>query len=464
MKQNRINILEGSLFKNILFFAIPLILIGILEQLFNAADVAVVGKFTGDKGTNAMAAVGANSPMIGLFVYTFIAMSLGINVVVAQAKGASNDELIKSGIHTSVVFSLLIGILLTIICLVFANPIYKAQKIEDPEVFSMTVKYFKIYAIGIPLIILYNFLASIYRGVGNTRTPLIVLAIAGVLNLCLNFLFVLGFNLDVEGVAWATVISNAVAAIILFILLLKAKDSTKIYFKDLKINFSVLKKILKIGVPAGLQSAVFCIANIIIQTKINSLGNTIMAASSVALNIEGIISYFFAGFSQACTTFVGQNFGAGYIKRCKQSMIVSLIEGLISLAIMDLIMVFLGKYIISIFNDDKDVIKYAYMRLLFMCVAYTFTLMYEVFSGYMRGFGISLMPSILTVVGICGVRLLWIAFYYPHHETFKAILIAYPLSLGATAILMFIWTLITHPAKKNMPLLNNSDIMDTRDE
>ncbi|MCR5706360.1 MAG: polysaccharide biosynthesis C-terminal domain-containing protein, partial [Acholeplasmatales bacterium] len=252
-EKKHIDMLNGSLWTKILMFAIPLVLIGILEQLFNAADVAVVGHFTGDRGKNAMAAVGATSSIIGLIVYTFIAVSLGVNVVIAHAVGAKNDLVIKRCVHTSIVFSIILGVALTIIAEAFARPIFKTQSIPD-EVFDMTITYFRIYSFGIPLILLYNFLASIYRGVGNTKTPLIVLAISGVINLGLNFLFVVGMGMDVEGVALATVISNAISAIILFVMMLINKGILHISFKELKIHFRTLSQILQIGIPAGIQS------------------------------------------------------------------------------------------------------------------------------------------------------------------------------------------------------------------
>ncbi len=442
-----IDMLSGSLWEKILIFAVPLVLIGIIEQLFNAADVAVVGRFSGENGKNAMAAVGATSSIIGLIVYTFIAVSLGTNVVIAHAYGASDSSMIKKCVHTSALSSIIIGTLLTIFAEAFAVPIFKTQDIPS-DVFDMTIKYFRIYSLGIPLILLYNFLASIYRGVGNTKTPLIVLIISGVLNLCLNLIFVLGLDLDVEGVALATVISNAISALVLFIMLLFNKEDYGIRIKELKISGKALIMILQIGIPAGIQSAVFCIANIIIQTKINSLGNTIMAASSAAYNVEAIVSYVFAGFSQAATTFVGQNYGAGDIKRCKATLSVSLIEGAIALGITDLLIFAFGRPIIGLFNSDSDVIYYGYIRLLYICSSFMFTLIYEVIAGYLRGFGISFMPSILTTIGICGVRIVWIYTMFTRHKTFKVILMAYPISLFITALLLFILLLINHPAKK----------------
>lgn len=447
MKQKNINMLEGSLWKNIFFFAIPLILIGILEQLFNAADVAVVGRFSGEKGTNAMAAVGASSSIIGLLVSTFIAVSLGCNVIVAQALGAKDYDGVRKCVHTSILTSLLFGIVIFLVGFFLADQIFKTQNIPS-EVYDMTIKYFKIYCIGVPFILLYNFLAAIYRGVGNTKTPLIVLLISGILNLVLNLVFVIVFDLDVAGVAISTTISNALSSLILLILLFLSKSFVKVSIKDLKIDINTLKKILHIGIPAGVGSAVFCIANIVIQTKINSLGSTIMAASSAAYNIEAIVSYVFAGFSQAATTFVGQNFGAQNIKRCKKTLYVALIEGLIAMIVADCFIYLFGKQILLLFNTNKEVIKYGYLRLLFICTSYIFTLMYEIFAGYMRGFGISILPSILTIVGICGVRLTWIYTVFPKHKTFKTILTAYPLSLGITALLLFALLIIMRPARK----------------
>ncbi len=446
MKDNSVT--AGSLPKAIVAFALPLAATGILQQLFNAADVAVVGRFTGDAGKNCMAAVGANTPIIGLIVNSFVAISMGSNVVIANAVGRKSDKDANRAAHTSIAFALIAGIVLLILAQLVAEPVFKSQKLPQ-EVVPMALLYFRLYVSGLPVILLYNFEAAIFRSTGDTRTPLIALMLSGCINVLLNIMLVVGLKRTVDGVAIATVISNAISCVILGVLLIKGKNRIKLDIKQLKIDPRMLKKILAIGIPAGLQSTVFSAANIIIQAAINSLGTVVMAASSAAFNLEVFAYQVFNSFAQATTTFVGQNFGAGQIKRCKQSMFISLIEGGVALGASIALILGFGRMILYLFNDDPAVIEVGYQRLILIFSAYFFSMTYEIVSGYLRGFGISVIPAIITMVCVCGVRISWIYLVFPLEPTFNRIMLVYPISLAATAVAMVIAAVILHPAAKH---------------
>ncbi|MBQ6392940.1 MAG: MATE family efflux transporter, partial [Eubacterium sp.] len=307
MSRNKnINMMEGPLAGKVLLYALPLAATGILQQLFNAADVAVVGSFVGKE---AMAAVGSNSAIIGLLVNLFIGISLGSNVIIAHAVGKGDKEEVHNTVCTSLVIALAGGFFLMILGEIFAARILMLTGVPS-EVFDMAVLYLRIYLLGMPVILLYNFEAAIFRGKGNTRIPLMALAGSGVINVLLNLLFVLGFHRSVDGVAMATAISNLASSAYLLYKLNRSGDEIQVHFNEFQVDMGVLSKILRIGIPAGLQSSMFSLANIIIQAAINSLGATVMAGSSAAFNLEILAYYMINSFGQACTTIVGQNYGA----------------------------------------------------------------------------------------------------------------------------------------------------------
>lgn len=444
VKKKSSDMLNGSLWDKILLFALPIALTAILEQLFNASDIAVVGNFTGNLKNIAMAAVGANSPIISLIVNFFIGFSLGANVVIAKAFGEKKQESITKAVHTSIILSLLCGIIIAIIGEIFASDILKVLKVPN-DVLPYALSYLKIYFIGLPVILLYNFEAAIFRSIGRTRVPLVVLAISGVINIILNLIFVIFFKMNVNGVALATIISNAISAIILFILLLKTDDCIKVEWKKLRIYSNSLADIFKIGFPSGMQGALFAISNIVIQTAINSLGADVMAGSSAAYNIEIFAYYIFNSFSQACTTFTSQNNGAKNYKRCQKIYKLCLLEDLIATISAVLLILLIGRPSLSIFNNNKEIIEIGYQRLVFIFSAYLFSMTYEVTAGYLRGFGKSLVPAILTAIGVCGVRISWIAFVFPKYNSFRCILVSYPVSLFITMVLMLIAVAIYRP-------------------
>ena len=443
----KIDMLNGSIWNKLPLFALPVAATAILEQLFNASDLAVVGNFAGDKSTAAVAAVGANGPVIGLIVNFLIGISLGANVVIANAMGRNNKESVQRAVHTSIIFALVGGTIVAVIAEFFVGRMLSSLNVPD-DVLPLAVIYFRIYLIGLPVILLYNFEAAIFRSIGDTKVPLIALAVSGVLNVILNLFFVIVLKMTVSGVATATVISNAVSSIILFIRLVKSDKYIKVEPKKMRFSLNSFRMIMKIGLPAGIQSAVFAVSNIVIQSAINSLGTVVIAASSAAFNIEVIAYDVFNSFSQACTTFVGQNYGAGKLDRCKKTLLLSIAEDTIATAVTIGLVLFSGRFLLSIFTSDPQVIELGYTRLLLIFSAYTFSMLYEIMSGYLRGFGISLVPALLTTIGVCGTRVFWIYVVFPSSPTFKTIMYAYPISLSLTAVLIFIALLAYHPSRR----------------
>ena len=445
--KKQLDMLHGSIWNKIPQFALPVAATAILEQLFNASDVAVVGNFTGADSTVAVAAVGANSALIGLIVNLFIGIALGTNVVIANAIGHGNRQDVQKAVHTSVLFALIGGVLVALVGELLAAPVLGMLNVPE-DVLPQALLYLRIYLAGMPVILLYNFEAAIFRSIGETRTPLIALASSGVLNVILNLFFVAVLHMTVNGVAIATVISNAVSSVLLYRKLRTTTREIHLDPKLLRIDGAILKRILQIGLPAGVQSAVFSVSNIVIQSAINSLGTVVMAASSAAFNIEIMTFYILNSFSQACTTFVGQNFGAGDLRRCRRTLLLCLGEGIAVLAVAVSTILFFGKPLLSIFNRDPQVIETGYLRLMMVMLSHGMCLAYDVISGYLRGFGISLVPAILTMLGVCGIRIAWVQFVFPQSATFRTLMTVYPVSLTTTALLMTAALLIYHPTKR----------------
>lgn len=453
-KHKNLDILNGSIWNKIPQYALPVAATGILEQLFNASDIAIVGNFASSDKTVAIAAVGANSPIIGMILNFFIGIALGTNVVIANAIGQKDKKTIEKTIYTSILTALIGGLLVTLLGELSIGNILTMLNVPS-DVYPYALLYIRIYLLGMPVIFLYNFEAAIFRSSGDTKIPLQALAISGVLNVILNLIFVIIFKMTVNGVAIATVISNVISSAILFIKLARSNKLIKFELKKLRIDKNCLLKIIKIGLPAGVQSAVFNLANIVIQSAINSLGTIVIAASSAAFNIEILVYYVLNSFSQACTTFVGQNYGARQINRCKKTLILCIIEDSIASILSIAIILTTGKFLLSIFNSNPQVIDIGYSRLVMIFTAYIFSMLYEVMSGYLRGFGIALVPAILTIIGVCGVRIVWVYTVFPMSKTFHTIMMAYPISLSTTALLIFIALLIYRPSHRLLTKNNN---------
>lgn len=442
-----IDILNGPMWDKILRYALPVAATGILGQLFNASDIAIVGNFAEGDTVAAVAAVGANGPVIGLLLNIFIGIALGANVVIANAIGRGDSNTVSRAVHTSIVAAVIGGIIVGALGQLVAEPVLSMLQVPE-DVFPLALKYMRIYLLGLPVIFLYNFEAAIFRSAGDTKTPLIALALSGVLNVILNLFFVIVLNKTVDGVAIATVLANVVSSVVLLRRLLRSELFIHVEFKDLRIDWKILWRILKIGVPAGIQGAVFSLSNIVVQSAINSLGKVTMAASSAAFNVEVMAYYILNSFGQACTTFVGQNYGAGQIDRCRKALKLCLIESVIATACAVCIALLSGKYLIALFNNDPEVIRLGMVRMKFIFMSYIFSTIYDCMSGYMRGFGISLTPALLTIFGVCGTRIIWIYMVFPMSQTFETIMQVYPISLAINMVLIFCALLITRPSKR----------------
>ena len=447
MSKTKLDLLHGSLWDKIPQFALPVAATVILEQLFNASDVAVVGNFTGSNSTVAVAAVGANSPIIYLILNLFIGIALGANVVIATAIGRNDKDTVKRAVHTAILMAIAGGVLVALLGEAVAGPLLGMLNVPD-DVFPFALLYLRIYLLGLPVIFLYNFEAAVFRSVGDTKTPLMALTFSGILNFLLNLFFVIVLKMTVNGVAIATVISNAVSSLFLLYRLIHTDAAIHVSRHDLHFDNTSFCKIIQIGLPAGVQSAVFSLANIIIQATINSLGTVVIAASSAAFNIEVVAYYTFNSFSQACTTFVGQNYGARQLDRCRRIFVVCLLEDvLVTVAVMGVILYF-GDLLLALFNPDPEVIALGYTRLSTIFFGYIFSLLYELMSGYLRGFGISLAPAVLTTLGVCGTRIFWVQAVFPKHPDFQNLMLVYPLSLFVTAILILGTLLVYRPTSR----------------
>lgn len=422
--------LNGSIWNKIILFALPLAASSILQQLFNAADVAVVGSFA---GSGALAAVGANGPIINLLVNSFVGLSVGANVVIASFIGQNDEKRTSLAAHTSVMMSVIIGIVLLFVGFFFARPILELMSTPE-DIINLAEIYLKIYFLGVPFVMLYNFAAAILRSKGDTQRPLIALFIGGVINVILNLFFVVVLHMSVEGVAIGTVVSNVFSSMMLLYWLMHETDALKIDLKQLKINGPILKRIAKIGVPAGLQGMVFSISNVCIQSSLNALGSDAIAASSAALNYEYFTYYILSSFAQAAVTFIGQNYSAKKYDRCKKITLQSFLLGGTTTMAACMLFVFFDHFFISFFTSDVSVASLAYTRMKIILPFQFLNMSIEVFSSVMRGVGYSSVPAGICVAGICGIRLAYLYTIYPSIASYDNLLIIYPISWFVTVV------------------------------
>lgn len=426
--------LEGSLWDKIIVFALPIALTGILEQMFNAADIAVLGRFV---GTEAMAAVGNNVPIVGLIVSLFLGLSLGANVVIAQYIGARRRKEASRALHTALVLSLLAGVFVTLTGELFAAPLLNLLDVPA-AVMSMSELYLRIFLLGMPFMSLYNFASAILRSHGDTGTPLVALLAASALNILLDLVFVLVWDMGVDGVAWGTALSYLVAAAMLIRALRQEEGILRLDFRLLRLRRHHTKRIFVIGMPAAVQGMVFCIANLVIQAALNSLGAEVMAASAAAFTIEINVYCVIAAFQQACTTFVSQNYGAGNLPRCRSVTRWSLLLNIVAMLVLGSCILVFMRPLLRIFNGDPMVVEIGTTRILYVVVPEIFAVFIDIFSGSMRGYGYSLMPAIVTLLCICGVRLSWVWLVFPHHPTFETLMIIYPISWAVTSMFLYL--------------------------
>lgn len=429
--KKQIDMINGPLFGKLVVFVIPLMLSGILQLLFNAADVIVVGQFADDGGTS-LAAVSANGPLINLIVNLFIGLSVGANVVMARSIGARNAEKAEKVVHTSITISLIGGVIVALIGVFFAEPLLKLMKV-DPEVLPKATIYVRIYLLGAPVGLLYNFGASILRAKGDTKRPLVVLIISGVINVGFNLIFVILLDMDAAGVALATTISQAFSAGAVVFFLMREKDYCKLSIKRLRIT-SEIKEIARVGVPAGVYGSFFSISNIVMQTAINSFGKVVTAGSSTAGNLEGFVYTSMNAVYNAAITFTGQNCGAKKYARVKtivwQCVLITATIGLV----MGGLMALLAPFFASLYTSDPKIIAVAVERLHSIMPIYFLCGTMEVFVGVLRGMGYSMVPMIVSFMGACVFRVVWVYTVFDYFHTLPVLYLSYPISWIVTAL------------------------------
>ena len=428
------DMIHGSLGDKIIRFALPVAATGILQQLFNAADIAVIGRFVGKE---AMAAVGSNNSLIGLMVTMFGGIAMGANVVIARSTGQANREGIRNAVHTSILIAFVGGMIMTIIGELIARPLLHWMGVPE-EIFGEALRYIRIYFAGLPVIFLYNFESAIFRSQGDTRTPLICLTISGVLNVVMNVFFVVALHMTVDGVALATVLANLISSGLLLVMLMRSQSAIRVQWSGFSYQPRVIGTILRIGAPAGLQGMVFSLSNLCIQSAINSLGADVIAASAAAFNVEIFAYFVLNSFGQACTTFVGQNRGAGDLERCRKATRICMGQDMIFTAVISALILLSGHALLRIFNTDPEVVRLGYTRILILISAELVNVVIEILSGAMRGHGQSLIPAVVSLAGICGVRIIWVYTVFPFSRTFNTIMAAYPISWTITAIVLVV--------------------------
>lgn len=410
-KSKTMDMTTGPFLKKIMLFALPIIFSGVLQLLFNAADIAIVGKFSSD-GDFAVSAVGCTGSLINSIVSLAIGMSNGAGIIVAQYVGAMNGKNVKEATHTAMTLSVICGVVLGVIGLVFSKPLLLLMGTPD-NVVPLAKLYMQIYFLGLPVQMIYNFGSSILRAIGDTVRPLLFLAFSGVLNVGLNIVFVSLFNMSVEGVALATVISQAVSAALVVIYMSKQDNDCHLVFKELGINLKMLKQVLYVGVPAGLNSMVFSFSNTIMQSTINSYGALAIAGSAAANSIAGFVLIPMNSIHHAASNFIGQNTGAKKLEQIKK--LTRLMCGIVTTIgiIMSLIVVPLRRILLELFTSSDEAIRFGAIHLVVICVPYFICGINDVMVGCIRGMGTSVAPMIVSIAGICGFRMIWILGIFP---------------------------------------------------
>ena len=435
-KKYEIDMCSGNLFAKLVKFCFPLMLMGILQLLYNAADLIVVSNFSDDP--NALGAVGSTGSLINLTVNLFMGLSIGTNVLCAKLYGAKNYDRIGKVVHTSILISFLIGLFLMLFGIIFAKDLLHIMN-NDLELSKV---YLQIYFIGMPFNLVYNFAAAILRAVGDTKRPLYYLIFTGLINVILNLIFVIFFNMSVAGVALATIISQFLSFLLIMRTLIKTKECYQFKFKELKIHKEELLDLIRIGLPAGIQSSLFSISNALIQSSVNLFGEIAMNGNSAAQSIEGFVYVAMNSVYHAAIAFTSQNYGAKNEKNIKKVTKYSLLYVCIVALSLGILIFSFGKPLINIYTKNPDEVSVAYLRLHFLCLPYFLCGIMDVMVGVLRGLGKSTMPMVVSIVGVCGIRILWILLIFYNLTDFvntsdlAYLYVSYPIS--------WIITFLTH--------------------
>ncbi|MCJ7856692.1 MATE family efflux transporter [Lachnospiraceae bacterium NSJ-143] len=435
-KKNEVDMINGPLMGKIIVFVIPVILSGVLQLLFNAADIVVVGRYA---GSDSLAAVGSTTSIVNLLVNFFIGISIGANAVTARLIGVGSKSGIEETVHTAMVTSVISGLILVFVGFIFTRPLLVAM--GSPEnVLNKSALYLRIYFAGMPATMLYNFGSAILRAFGDTKRPLIYLSIGGVINVVLNLFLVIVFKMDVAGVGIATVVAQCIAAVLVLRRFLSTDELYRLDRTKLKINKHRLLQMFRVGVPAGLQSVVFNIANVIIQSSVNSFGAVVMAGNASATSIEGILFTAMNSFNQAGLTFTSQNLGAKKIKRIKKVLIDCVLLVIIVGIIVGGGMYITSDFLLGIYSKDPEVMRYASMRFTLMCATYFICGAMDTTTGVLRGMGYSFFSMCISLICVCGIRLLFVFTYFQTHRTYFTLFLSYPLSwIAAFAVEMVLF-------------------------
>lgn len=433
MKKNKyeIDMCSGSIMPRLISFSIPLMLSGILQLMFNAVDIVVVGKFS---GSLALAAVGSTTALINVFTNLFIGISLGANVLSARFYASGRNKEMSETVHTSIALALISGILMALVGLVFSRSALELMG-TPADVIDQSALYIRIYFMGMPFFMLYNYGAAILRSVGDTKRPLLFLIISGIVNAVLNMILVICFHLDVEGVAIATVAAQMISCVLVLRCLYRSEGSYQLRFSRLTLKWVYLKQIFQVGIPAGLQSTVINFSNALLQSSVNSFGSVAMAGYTAANNIFGFLYAAANSVTQACMSFTSQNYGIGKLKRMDKVLINCMILTVGISLTLGCGACFFGPELLKIYTDEPEVIRCGMEILSFTTVPYFFCGIMDLFPGALRGMGHSAVPMILSVIGTVGMRVIWIFMVFPAHRSLEVLFISYPASWIATILL-----------------------------
>ena len=452
MAKYELDMTSGNLFKKIIAYTIPIMLTGILQLLYNAADVAVVGKFAGDE---ALAAVGSTGSLINLIVSLFLGLSVGSSVSYARSIGKGDTERANRVVHTAVMVSIIASLFLTVVGVIFAKDFLLLM--DSPEdVIGLATLYVQIYFGGIIFNLLYNFASSVVRANGDSKRPLYILMISGIINVVLNLIFVIGFNMSVAGVAIATVASQAFSALAVMYILIKESGPLNFSFDKLKIDTDVLKEMVYIGLPSGIQSAFFSISNVIVQRSVNGFGKVIMAGNSTASNLEGFVHMSMNSVYQATLNFTSQNYGAKKEDNLKKVLIYSLLIVSFVGVVLGAVFYLLEPVLAKFYTDNPEVIAYALNRMKYVCLLYFICGVMDVLVGFLRGVGYSTIPMIVSLIGVCAFRVIWIFTVFENAKNsmiseidqLKSLYISYPISWTITVFVLISCILLFYPRIK----------------
>ncbi len=435
MRNRTMDMCEGPLLKKIIIYTVPIILTGLLQLLFNAADLIVVGRFCGSRS---VAAIGATGALINLVVNFFLGISVGAGAVVAQGLGADDRKSVFRTVHTAISIAVVAGVLLTVVGLCGSKFFLELMGTPD-NVINLSSLYVRIYFCGVIPALVYNFGAAILRATGDTNGPLVFLTVAGIINVLLNLFFVLVLDMNVAGVALATTISQTVSAALIVISLMRRGDVCRLDVKCLQFDKPSLFKILRIGVPAGIQSSLFAISNVLIQSSVNSFGETVMSGNAAAMNIEGFVYVAMNSFSQTALNFTGQNVGAGKLKRVSRVIAICLLSVSVVGFLLGFAAWFFGRPLLGIYiTDSAKAIEYGITRMSYVAMFYFICGMMDVITGALRGLGVSLIPMLISVLGVCGFRIFWICTVFRANHTLECLYLSYVISWLLTGLAQYV--------------------------